>query len=229
MSVTHYHDPLDRSFAKKLRHSAPEEFKAYRNFSDTAVGRQDGSIPPKYRELIAIAAALTTQCVYCLETHTAKAHQLGVSPEEIAEVVYIAAALRAGAAAAHGMMAMKMYEHAGEEAASMTPYHDSSDRSFALHLRRAAPTEFAAYRGFSDTAVGRQDGAIPPKYRELLAVSVALSTQCVYCLETHTVKAKKLGVSEAELSEVVYITAALRAGAAAAHGMMAMKLYENAA
>jgi alkylhydroperoxidase/carboxymuconolactone decarboxylase family protein YurZ len=53
---------------------------------------------------------LTTQCAYCLETHTGKARKLGVSPEELSEIVYITAALRAGAAAAHGTMAMKLYE-----------------------------------------------------------------------------------------------------------------------
>lgn len=112
---------------------------------------------------------------------------------------------------------------------SAVHYHESTDRAYARKLREVAPAEFTAYRNFSDTAVGRKDGAIPPKYRELIAVAVGLVTQCVYCLETHTAKARQLGVTEAELAEAVYVTAALRAGAAAAHGMMAMKLYENAA
>lgn len=229
MSAVHYHESTDRSYARKLREAAPEEFKAYRNFSDVAVGRQDGAIPPKYRELIAVAVGLVTQCVYCLETHTAKARQLGVTAEELAEVVYVTAALRAGAAAAHGMMAMKMYEHAGQEQAAPLTYHESTDRSFAKKLRAAAPNEFAAYRNFADTAAGREDGVIPTRWREIVAVAVALTTQCVYCLETHVGKAKKLGVTEAELAETVYITAALRAGGGAAHGLMALKLYENAA
>ncbi|MFD8460052.1 carboxymuconolactone decarboxylase family protein [Streptomyces antimycoticus] len=112
----HYHDPADRGFARDLRASAPEEFAAYRTFSDTAVGRADGAIPLKYRELIAVAVALTTQCVYCLETHTAKARKAGVTQEELAEAVYVTAALRAGGAAAHGLMAMRMFNEAGEQA-----------------------------------------------------------------------------------------------------------------
>jgi AhpD family alkylhydroperoxidase len=115
LTEKHYHHPGDRAFARDLRKSAPEEFQAYRNFSDTAVGRSDGAIPPKYRELLAVAVALTTQCVYCLETHTAKAKAAGVSQEELAEAVYVAAALRAGGVAAHGMMAMRMFMTAGEE------------------------------------------------------------------------------------------------------------------
>ncbi|HEX5531995.1 MAG TPA: carboxymuconolactone decarboxylase family protein [Methylomirabilota bacterium] len=33
---------------------------------DSIVGRDDGKIPRKYRELIALAVACTTQCPYCL-------------------------------------------------------------------------------------------------------------------------------------------------------------------
>ena len=233
MSTTQYQTSDDRVFVKDLRSGAPEEFQAYRNFADTATGKKDGAIAPRWREAIAIAVALTTQCAYCLETHTAKAKALGVSSQELAEIVYITAALRAGAGAAHGMMAMKLFERAGNpvtagDATGSTQYHESSDRSFAKQLREAAPEEFAAYRSFSDTAVGRKDGAIAPKFRELIAIAVALTTQCVYCLESHTAKAKGLGVTKEELAETVYVVAALRAGAAAAHGMMSMKLFAAA-
>lgn len=232
MSVTQYQSSDDRAYAKELRVGAPEEFKAYRNFADTAVGKKDGALAPRWREVIAIAVALTTQCAYCLETHTGKAKALGVSPQELAEIVYITAALRAGAGAAHGMMAMKLFDRAGNSVSASAPgethYYESSDRAYAKQLRQAAPEEFAAYRVFSDTAVGRKNGVIEPKYRELIAIAVALTTQCVYCLESHTAKAKDLGVTKEELAETVYVVAALRAGAAAAHGMMSMKLYAAA-
>lgn len=109
------HRSHDRAFARVLRQNAPEEFAAYRKFSDTALGRTDGAVQPKYRELIAIAVALTTQCEYCLETHTAKAKAAGASQEELAETVYVTAALRAGGAAAHGMMTMRMFTDVGED------------------------------------------------------------------------------------------------------------------
>lgn len=109
MSEDHYHRPTDRRYAKELRAAAPQEFAAYRTFADTAVRREDGAVPVKYRELIAIAVALTTQCAYCLETHTANAAAAGATKEEIAETVYVTAALRAGGGAAHGLMAMRMF------------------------------------------------------------------------------------------------------------------------
>lgn len=77
--------------------SATDAFWAY----DKAA-LADGVIPKKYKELIAIAVALTTQCPYCIEVHKKAALKAGVTPEELAEVVHVAAALRAGAAITHG-------------------------------------------------------------------------------------------------------------------------------
>lgn len=115
MPTDAYQEPDDRRYARDLRAAAPEEFAAYRSFSDTVMNRTDGAIPPKYRELIAIAVAETTQCAYCLESHTTAAAKQGATEQEIAETTYITAALRAGAGAAHGMLTMKLFKHAQAE------------------------------------------------------------------------------------------------------------------
>ena len=108
--------PADRRFVRTLGQAAPAEQAAYAAFQAAVVQRADGAIPLKTRELIALGVALTTQCPYCLETHTAALQKLGATKEELAEVVYITSALCAGAAAAHGMLAMKLFEHATEAA-----------------------------------------------------------------------------------------------------------------
>ena len=109
--MAHYHDENDFKLLKDMSKLAPEEFKAWANLN-RIVAREDGKIPRKYRELIALAVAHTTQCVYCIEAHTKNAKHAGASKEEVAETVLIAAALRAGAATAHGALAMKFYEQA---------------------------------------------------------------------------------------------------------------------
>ncbi len=106
-----YHDTSDMGRLKDLSKAAPEEFKAWLNL-DRIVAREDGKIPRKYRELIAIAVAHTTQCVYCMEAHVNNAKKAGATREEIAEAVLLAAALRAGGAAAHGALAMKLFDGA---------------------------------------------------------------------------------------------------------------------
>jgi AhpD family alkylhydroperoxidase len=45
-----------------------------------------------------------------------------------------------------------------------------------------------------------KDGVIPLKYKELMAVAVALTTQCPYCIEIHAGRGKKAGATEQELS-----------------------------
>ena len=90
---------------KQLDANAPEGMKAFWAFDKAAMAA--GAIPAKYKELMAIAVAFTTQCPYCLEIHSGRAREAGATDAEIAEVVLVAAALRAGAAVTHGAHAMK--------------------------------------------------------------------------------------------------------------------------
>lgn len=88
----------------KLGELAPEATKAFWAFDKAALA--DGAIPKKYKELMALAVALTTQCPYCIEIHSKSAIEAGATPAELAETVHVAAALRAGAAITHGMHAL---------------------------------------------------------------------------------------------------------------------------
>ena len=90
---------------KQLDANAPEGMKAFWAFDKAAMAA--GAIPVKYKELMAIAVAFTTQCPYCIEIHSGRAREAGASENEIAEAVVVAAALRAGAAITHGTHALK--------------------------------------------------------------------------------------------------------------------------
>jgi AhpD family alkylhydroperoxidase len=84
----------------KLGEGAPDAWEAFRKFDAAALA--DGAIPKKYKELMALAVALTTQCPYCLEIHRKQAVAAGATEAELAETALVAAALRAGAAVTHG-------------------------------------------------------------------------------------------------------------------------------
>ena len=105
----HYHDPADLKLLREMKQLAPNDFGAWVGL-DKIVGREDGAIPRKYRELIALAVACTTQCPYCLEVHAKAAKAAGATREEVVEASLLAAALRAGAAATHGLMALKLFD-----------------------------------------------------------------------------------------------------------------------
>jgi len=83
-----------------------------------------------------------------------------------------------------------------------------------------APEAFKAFVAFDKAAF--EGGAIPLKYKELMAVAVALTTQCPYCIEIHAGRAKAAGASEAELAETALVAAAIRAGGAVTHGRHAL-------
>jgi AhpD family alkylhydroperoxidase len=110
----HYHDENDFKLMRDMRKLAPDDFNAWLGLNNI-IGRENGAIPRKYRELIAIAVSATTQCPYCMEAHTKAAHATGATREEVVEASLIAAALRAGAAATHGTMALKFFDKQAEQ------------------------------------------------------------------------------------------------------------------
>ncbi len=89
---------------KKMEDLAPEVMKAFWAFDKAALA--EGAIPVKYKELIAVAVALTTQCPYCIGIHSSNARKAGATDVEIAEAALIAASLRAGAAVTHATHAL---------------------------------------------------------------------------------------------------------------------------
>ena len=107
--MSHYHDADDLKLLPELKQLAPDEFKGFVAL-DSIVAKENGAIPRKYRELMALAVACTTQCPYCMDVQTKGAKRAGATREEVAEGVVIAAALRAGAAVTHGTLALKLFD-----------------------------------------------------------------------------------------------------------------------
>ena len=59
------------------------------------------------KKLIAVAVAHVTQWPYCINGHTRRARRKGASPEEIMEVIGVAAEMRAGGADGHVTLALR--------------------------------------------------------------------------------------------------------------------------
>jgi AhpD family alkylhydroperoxidase len=50
-----------------------------------------------------------------------------------------------------------------------------------------------------------------------MAVAVALTTQCPYCIELHVKATRQAGANDTMLTEAAIVAAAMRAGAAVTH------------
>jgi AhpD family alkylhydroperoxidase len=82
-------------------------------------------------------------------------------------------------------------------------------------LDEHAPASMKAFWDFDKKAF--EPGAIDVLHKQLMAVAVALTTQCPYCIELHLRAAKKAGATEQMLAETAVVAAAMRAGAAVTH------------
>jgi AhpD family alkylhydroperoxidase len=56
----------------------------------------------------------------------------------------------------------------------------------------------------------------------LIAVAVAHTTQCPYCITGHTKLAVRAGATPEEVMEAIWVAAEMRAGGAYAHSTLAM-------
>ncbi|MGM5470294.1 carboxymuconolactone decarboxylase family protein [Flavobacteriaceae bacterium LMO-SS05] len=97
-----------KELADKKAALAPKNIEAWRNFSKTVF--QEGALPEKTKQLIAVAVAHVTQCPYCIKSHTKQAMRKGANKEEIMEAIWVASEMRAGAAYAHATIAMDEME-----------------------------------------------------------------------------------------------------------------------
>ncbi|HLG92115.1 MAG TPA: carboxymuconolactone decarboxylase family protein [Acidimicrobiales bacterium] len=98
-------------------------------------------------------------------------------------------------------------------------YHPATPE-LARRRRELAPGIHQAFEGFSRAVFA--EGSLPEKTKQLIAVAVAHTTQCPYCITGHTKLARRKGASPEEIMEAVWVAAEMRAGGAYAHSTLAL-------
>jgi AhpD family alkylhydroperoxidase len=92
---------------------------------------------------------------------------------------------------------------------------DTKNLTQLKQLDKNAPESMKAFWAF-DKAVFAE-GALSVQTKQLIAVAVALTTQCPYCIDIHTKEARAAGANDAQLAEAALVAAAIRAGGAVTH------------
>ena len=92
-------------------------------------------------------------------------------------------------------------------------------------LRQLNPEMFQSFVDFDEKVF--KDGAISGKMKHLMAITAGHVTQCPWCIDIHTRKAREEGATEEEVAEAVFVAMALRAGGAWAHSSIAMRALED--
>jgi alkylhydroperoxidase/carboxymuconolactone decarboxylase family protein len=66
-------------------------------------------------------------------------------------------------------------------------------------------------------------GALSKREKALIALAVAHTVQCPYCIDAYTADSLKQGADEEQMMEAVHVAAAIRGGASLVHGVQMMK------
>ena len=82
-------------------------------------------------------------------------------------------------------------------------------------LDENAPEVMKAFWAFNKELF--KDGAIDVLHKQLMAVAVALTTQCPYCIEIQMKDARRAGANDTMLTEAAMVAAAMRANATVTH------------
>lgn len=93
--------------------------------------------------------------------------------------------------------------------------YDATNLTRLKELDENAPEATKAFWAFDKAAFAA--GALTVQTKQLIAVAVALTTQCPYCIALHNKAAREVGATDGQLAEAALVAAAMRAGAAITH------------
>lgn len=67
-----------------------------------------------------------------------------------------------------------------------------------------------------------QEGALTAREKSLIALAVAHTVQCPYCIDAYTGDGLQRGITKEEMMEALHVAGAIRGGASLVHGVQMM-------
>lgn len=67
-----------------------------------------------------------------------------------------------------------------------------------------------------------EEGELTAREKALIALAVAHTVQCPYCIDAYTEASLEKGANEAQMMEAVHVACAIRGGASLVHGVQMM-------
>ncbi|GAB4346128.1 MAG: arsenosugar biosynthesis-associated peroxidase-like protein [Flammeovirgaceae bacterium] len=67
-----------------------------------------------------------------------------------------------------------------------------------------------------------KEGALTEREKALIALAVAHTVQCPYCIDAYTQESLAKGADEPQMMEAIHVAAAIRSGASLVHGVQMM-------
>ena len=104
-------------------------------------------------------------------------------------------------------------------------YYDPADLARFSEVGESAPELWAKFQAWY--AESLKPGALSAREKSLIALAVAHTVQCPYCIDAFTKDGLEKGIDLDQMTEALHVASAIRGGAALAHGVQMRKVAEK--
>lgn len=104
----------------------------------------------------------------------------------------------------------------------MADYYEHKDLADFANIGEYAPELGEKYFAYAGEVM--KDGALAAREKALIALAVAATERCPYCIDAYTNQCLSLGVTQEEMMEAIHVGAAMAAGVVLAHSTQMRKI-----
>lgn len=225
-------DKKEEKKAEKQEISLFEKYNknVYDAFKNAAkVNKGDSALTQKQKEFISLSIGIAVKCEACTKTHSKLAVQAGATMEELAEMVGVCVMMGGGPSTAFGRLALETAKEAGakeaEKKIELKPITEFKGE-LSKDIVSANKPEFAKKYALIGKNV-MQNGYLTVKEKELISLAIAISVRCDGCMKYHGAQCARVGVTEAELADLVACCKIMGGGPASPASRTAIKVYQD--
>jgi alkylhydroperoxidase/carboxymuconolactone decarboxylase family protein len=99
----------------------------------------------------------------------------------------------------------------------MSDYYDPKDLQRFAEIGAEAPELWKKFNAWYSAVF--QEGALSEREKALIALAVAHTVQCPYCIDAFSQACLEKGSDPEQMTEAVHVAAAIRGGASLVHGV----------
>ena len=97
-------------------------------------------------------------------------------------------------------------------------YYEPKDLARFAEIGKFSPELAEKFFDYYNSVTG-QDGALTKREKALIALAVAHTEQCPYCIDAYTTACLENGADPEQMTEAVHVAAVMKAGITLVHGV----------
>lgn len=107
----------------------------------------------------------------------------------------------------------------------MDSYYHTHDLEKFSDIGKGNKDLWEKFKGYYDAVF--EEGALTGREKALIALAVAHTVQCPYCIDAYTQASLEKGSNVEEMTEAVHVACAIRGGASLIHGVQMRNVAEK--